>query len=62
MKVFVVLISIGECTYLEKIFDSFEKAEQFVFGQGRFVPTHRERFYKDDKYDALAEIREREVE
>lgn len=62
MKVFVVLISIDECTYLEKVFDSFEKAEQFVFGRGRFVPTHRERFYKDDKYGALAEIREREVE
>lgn len=62
MTVFVVLISVGECTYLEKVFDSFEKAEQFVFGRGPFVPTHRERFYEDGKYGALAEIRERQVE
>lgn len=62
MKVFVVMIQVDESTYLEKVFDSFEKAEQFVFQRGCFSPTHREGFYEDDKYDALAEIREREVE
>lgn len=62
MKVFVVLVHVDECTYLEKVFDSFEKAEQFVFGRGGFVPTHRERFYEDDKYGVFAEIREMEVE
>ena len=62
MKVFVVLISIDESTYLEKVFDSFEKAEQFIFRRGRFVPTRRERFYEDDKYGVFAEIREMKVE
>ena len=62
MKVFVVLINVDESTYLEKVFDSFEKAEQFVLWQGRFVPTHRERLYEDDKYGDLAEIREMKIE
>lgn len=62
MKVFVVLINVDESTYLEKVFNSFEKAEQFVFRRGHFVPTHRERFYEDDKYGVFAEIREMKVE
>lgn len=62
MKVFVVLINADESICLEKVFDSFEKAEQFVFGRGCFIPTHRERFYEDDKYGVFAEIREVEVE
>ena len=62
MKVFVVLINVDESTFLEKVFDSFEKAEQSVLWRGRFVPTHRERFYEDDKHGVLAEIREMKVE
>ena len=62
MKVFVVLINVDERTYLERVFDSFEKAEQFIFWRERFVPSQRERFYRDDKYGVLAEIREMEVE
>lgn len=62
MKVFVVLINVDGSTYLEKVFDSFEKAEQSVLWRGRFVPTHRERFYEDDKHGVFAEIREMKVE
>ena len=60
MKVFVVFVHVDESTFLKKVFDSFEKAEQFVFR--RFTPTHRERFYEDEKHGIFAEIREMEVE
>lgn len=62
MKVFVVMIQVDESTYLEKVFDSFEKAEQFVFQRGCFSPTHREGFYEDDRYGVFAEIKEMKVE